>query len=67
MIRSTRKVAQAGDVEMLELQVSDDRPGFLDTVVYVVGVSGVEPRLFNQEAGARTHMTALARARAPRA
>ena len=44
MIRSTRKVAYAGDVEMLELRMSNDRPGFRDSILYVVGVLGVEPR-----------------------
>jgi hypothetical protein len=65
MIRSTRKVAHAGDVEMLELKMCDDRPGFQDTVLYVVGVLGVEPRLFNHEAAARAHMVTLAKARTP--
>jgi hypothetical protein len=55
MIRSTRTVAHAGDVEMLELQMSDHLPGFRDSVLYVVDVLGVEPRLFNHEAAARAH------------
>jgi len=63
MIRSTRRVAHAGDVEMLEIQMCDDRPGSRDSVLYVVGVLGVEPRLFNQEAPARAHMVTLAKAR----
>ena len=63
MIRSMRKVAHAGDVEMLELQMSGDDSGFQDPVLYVVGVLGVEPRLFNHEAAARAHMMALAQGR----
>ena len=59
MIRSTRRVAHAGDVEMLEIQMCDDRPGSQDSVLYVVGVRGVEPRLFNQEAPARAQASRL--------
>ena len=63
MIRSTRKVAHAGDVEMLELQLSDDGPGFRDSVLYVVGALGVEPRMFNHEGAARAYMAALEKTR----